>query len=154
MNTVRWDRLLVLIIGVGLVWALMNGGLPTILSPGNPPPFPTDKLSGLIVYDASPTGVLALSNGQRNVIEGNSEESVKEYFRKHGGYELQTIDKGNLVADLSYPWMKDAVKVIVEQKTLPWMVVATPKAGDSFALPPDTSTEAVLTRLKPLVENK
>lgn len=131
---------------------------PVIPGPVTPPapvakaPFKTDKLAGLIVYDASPQGILALSKGQRDVIEGNSETSVKEFFRKNGGYELQTLDKENTNVDLSYPWMKEAR--LVEMKSYPWMVVATPTSGDSFALPADVTMDSVTAKLQRIVGAK
>ncbi len=108
----------------------------------SPPPFPTDKLSVLIVEETNDRK--ALPPGQFDIVASNGAGSVVDWIGQHGG-NRKTLDK-DTGTELEDQWVKDAMAV--PRQSLPWVVASNGRSGFSEPLPKDRA--ALIAKLTPL----
>lgn len=125
--------LLLMFIGAGLL--LLSGG--SVI--GSAPPFPTDKLSVLVIEETAERG--SYTADQRNVITATGPNSIKGKVEAKGG-RFHSIDESIPPDKLSLApqWVQDAFKV--KRDGRPWIAGATPKRGFSMKLDSESDVAA------------
>jgi len=95
---------------------------------GGSAPFPTDKLSVLIVEEVQDRGKLPLP--QLSAINGTTWRAIVPLEQR------RVVDQ-NVTLTKEVQWVKDALAV--KRDSLPWLVISDGKSGFSGPLPPDES---------------
>jgi hypothetical protein len=114
-----------------LIFALLNGKG----TGGGSAPFPTDKLSVMVVYDPSDAALVALPQAQRGIL--NSTGWTKLVPDGH----WRVYPEGTPVEG-DEPWSKAAMGL--KREVLPWVGISTGKSGYTGNLP---ENEAAMSEL-------
>lgn len=106
------------------------------------PPFKADKLSVLIVQQTEDVG--KLTKEQREILQNSTE--LRRWVKSNGA-DFRQFDADEDGQFLDQKWK---AALAVPRQSLPWLVVANPKAGFSGPLPSTLpETLALLEKFKP-----